>query len=306
MDFHNLLLEAVDHYRYKEDLMKQFIFPDTCLDYAFTLHGILKTRLHYPKGISLKSLPCYAFIYITSGTADLHSDNQTYTLESNTTAWINCEHGFELIITDTNKDLDFILVFASGPSMPTYYSHFYNNQGIAIPSHHSPVIPITFNQIYSNAISKSRDSFLIFPKLLCDLVTYLVLDRLIQTHYGQEPEHIIRIISYIQEHYDEKITLDTIADHFAVSKYSLSREFSSYMNQSLIDYLIDYRIEESLKLLQFSDHSISEIASATGFTTVNNFIHQFKKRTDLTPTAYRKQNQIYSSIQRLSDRYEQI
>ena len=68
-----------------------------------------------------------------------------------------------------------------------------------------------------------------------------------------------------------------------------------YMNQSLIDYLIDFRVDESKKLLQFTDHSIAEIADETGFSTINNFIAQFKKRTDLTPTAYRRQNHVTAS-----------
>ena len=145
---------------------------------------------------------------------------------------------------------------------------------------------------------------MIFPKLLCDLVTYLTLDRSILNRYGEEPEHIIQIINYIQKHYSEKITLDSLASHFALSKYSLSRSFTYFMNQSLIDYLIDFRVDESKKLLQFTDHSIAEIADETGFSTMNNFISQFKKRTGLTPTAYRRQNQIYSSKQRLHDHYE--
>lgn len=306
MTFQNLFQDASKHFRYQEHLLEQIIFPDSEAGYAFTMHAILKSRFHYPNGISLKSLPCYAFLYIVDGTAALHIDGSTLPLTKDTTAWFNCTDGFEMNITQTNQDLDFILVFASGCSLPNYHEDFTKDQGITINSKNSPAIPVTFHQIYSNAISNPDETFIIFPKLLCDLMTSLVLDRLIQTRYGEEPDHIIKIINYIQKHYSKRITLDSIARHFAVSKFSLSRDFTSYMNQSLIDYLIDYRIEESKKLLQFTDRSVSEIASATGFATMNNFIQQFKKRTDLTPTTYRRQNQIYSSKQRLSDRYEQI
>lgn len=306
MNFQNLFQDASKHFRYQKHLLEQIIFPDSEADYAFTLHAILKARFHYPNGISLKSLPCYAFLYIFDGTAALHLNDRTLPLTRDTTAWFNCTDGFEMNITKTNQDLDFILVFASGYSLANYYAAFTRDDSNTINSRNSPAIPVTFHQIYSNAISNPDETYIIFPKLLCDLMTSLVLDRLIQLRYGEEPDHIIKIINYIQKHYTERITLDSIASHFAVSKYSLSRDFTSYMNQSLIDYLIDYRIEESKKLLQFTERSISEIASAVGFSTMNNFIQQFKKRTDLTPTTYRRQNQIYSSKQRLSDRYEQI
>ncbi|MCI8508080.1 MAG: helix-turn-helix transcriptional regulator [Lachnospiraceae bacterium] len=304
MDFHILLEEASNHLRYQKQLLDHMIFPEPCAKYAFTLHAITKSRFHYPYGISLNSLPCHAFLYTFSGCAKLCTGQHEHALTKDTTAWFDCSHGFTIELPKSNEDWDFILIFASGESLPDYYGDFTENGDITIFSQHSPAIAATFRQIYSNAISGQDGNFLIFPKLLCDLITYLTLDRSIRNRYGEEPEHIIQIINYIREHYTEKITLDSLSSHFALSKYSLSRSFTYYMNQSLIDYLIDFRVDESKKLLQFTDHSIAEIADETGFSTINNFIAQFKKRTDLTPTAYRRQNQIYSSKQRLYDHYE--
>ncbi|MDE6761736.1 MAG: AraC family transcriptional regulator [Lachnospiraceae bacterium] len=306
MDFHILLEEASSHLRYQKQILDNMIFPQLCSKYAFTLYGITKSRCRYPYGISLKALPCYAFLYTFEGCSRLFIDRHEYLLTSDTTAWFDCSCGFTIELPKNNQDWDFILIFASGASLPDYYRDFTENGDITIHSQHSPAIAATFRQIYSNAISGQEGNFLIFPKLLCDLITHLTLDRAIRNRYGEEPEHIIQIINYIQEHYTEKITLDSLASHFALSKYSLSRSFTYYMNQSLIDYLIDFRVDESKKLLQFTDHSIAEIADETGFSTINNFITQFKKRTDLTPTAYRRQNQIYSSKQRLYDYYHSL
>lgn len=305
MNFNLMLNEASRHFRYQDQILEHMIFPEPCSKYAFTVHALTKSRLHFPYGISLKTLPCYAFLYTFDGSAKLYVDNQEYDLTTDITAWFDCSHSFSIEITKTGQDWDFILLFASGESLSDYYADFAQNCDVTIYSRHSPAIAATFRQIYSNAISRQPGNLIIFPKLLCDLMTYLTLDRAIHNQYGEEPEHIIRIIGYIQEHYTEKITLDSLASHFAISKFSLSRDFTAYMNQSVIDYLIDFRVEESKKLLQFTNHSISEIADKTGFSTMNNFITQFKKRTDLTPSAYRRQNQIYSSEQRLSDHFDQ-
>lgn len=305
MDFNILLKEASRHFRYQNQILENMIFPKFCPKYAFTLHAITKSRLHYPYGISFTALPCYAFLYTFEGTAGLRIDNRYYHLTKDISAWFNCSHGFDIEITKTNQDWDFIMIFASGESMRAYHDDFAESSNVTISSQHSPAITAAFRQIYSNAISGQEETSLIFPKLLCDLMTYLTMDRFIHNQYGETPEHIIHIINYIQKHYAEKISLDSLANHFATSKYSLSRDFTAYMHQSLIDYLIDFRIEESKRLLTFSNHSVSEIAEETGFSGMNNFIRQFKKRTDLTPTAYRRQNQIYSSNQRLSEHYEQ-
>ena len=299
MNFNILFYQASSHSRYQENLLKQMHFPEENTKYAFTLNGITNTCFHYPNGISLNPMPCYAFLYTSSGKAALHYCNGAYPLAADTTAWIDCSKGFQVEITETRQDWRFFLVFASGSSISNYYEDFLTNGGITISSKNSPSISVIFHQLYSNAISQTEYSPLIYSKLLCDLMTSLTLDRFIQSRYGEEPEHIIKVIHYIQEHYAEKITLDTIANHFAISKYSLPRDFSTYMNRSLIDYLIDYRIEESKKLLISTNLSVSEISFSTGFTTVNNFLQQFKKRTDLTPSAYRQQNQIYSSTRQL-------
>lgn len=299
MNFNILFYQASSHFRYQENLLKQMHFPEENTRYAFTLNGIANTSFHYPNGISLNQMPCYAFLYTSSGKAALQYNSQAYSLDADTAAWIDCSKGFQVEITETRQDWRFFLVFASGNSISDYYEDFLTNGGITISAKNSPAISAIFHQLYSNTISQTDCSPLIYSKLLCDLITSLTLDRFIQSRYGEVPEHIIKVIHYIQEHYTEKITLDTIANYFAISKYSLSRDFTTYMNRSLIDYLIDYRIEESKKLLISTNLSVSEISFSTGFTTVNNFLQQFKKRTDLTPSAYRQQNQIYSSTQQL-------
>lgn len=305
MNFSNQFENASRHFRYQKLLLDHTIFPQNESKYAFILHAITNARFHYPNSISLKALPCYAFLHTTSGTVSLLYGNQTVILTAGTTAWFDCSEGFQIKITATNRDWNFILAFASGSSLPDYHADFIAGNDIIISPLHSSNIATLFEQLHSNAASGSKESSIICSKLLCDLATSLVLDRSIHTQYGEKPEYIVHIIQYIEAHYQEKLTLDSIANHFTLSKYSLSRAFTTHMNQSLIDYLIDFRIKESRKLLQFTDLSISEIAAATGFLTINNYIHQFKKRTHLTPSDYRSQNQIYSSSKRLSDHYIQ-
>lgn len=305
MNFSDQFENASRHFRYQKLLLDHTIFPQNESKYAFTLNAITKAHFHYPNGISLKALPCYAFLYTTAGTVSLLYGSQTVILTAGTTAWFDCSEGFQIKITATNQDWNFILAFASGPSLPNYHADFIADNDVIISPLHSNNISTFFEQLHSNAVSGSEESSIICSKLLCDLTTSLVLDRSIHTQYGEKPEYIVHIIQYIEAHYREKLTLDSIADHFTLSKYSLSRTFTTHMNQSLIDYLIDFRIKESRKLLQFTDLSISEIATATGFLTINNYIHQFKKRTHLTPSDYRSQNQIYSSSKRLSDHYIQ-
>lgn len=300
MNYFDLLRHATSHYRYQSTLLKQVIVPEENTRYAFTLHAITRLDYRYPKFLSLHPLPGYAFIYTTAGSATLHYRGQHYPLEASTTAWVDCASDFQIELHNTNRDWNSILLFASGSTLAHYYEDFSINGDVTISSLHSPSIAMIFEQLYTNANTDIEDQALITSKLLCDLSTSLTLDRNIQNRNEEKPTHIIDIVHYIQDHYFERITLEDIASHFALSKYSLSREFTKYMNQSLIDYLIDFRIKESKDLLQSTKMTISEIAFSTGFSTVNNFIIQFKKRTDLTPSAFRHQNQIHSSNHKLN------
>ncbi|MGN0437629.1 MAG: helix-turn-helix domain-containing protein [Lachnospiraceae bacterium] len=309
MNFREQLQSASSNSRYQQRIMEHMIIPDPCTSYAFQLHALTKTHGHYPYELSFTGIPAYVFLYTMNGNANLYLGEQIYELEKESIAWFDCSNGFHTEITKTNQDWEFILLFASGDTMPNYHNTFYKNHGITISTKNSPNIPAVLHQLYASMLSILENGFhgaIIYSKLICDLSTYLTLDSSIQNRYGSVPKQIVQIISYIQNHYAEKITLDTLSVQFATSKYSLSRDFTNYMNQSLIDFLIDYRISESQKLLIFTNDSITDIAEATGFSTVTNFIQQFKKRTDLTPNAYRKQNQIYSSKQALANPYSHI
>ena len=61
------------------------------------------------------------------------------------------------------------------------------------------------------------------------------------------------------------------------------------MNESLFDYLLSYRIEQSLPILLESDHTVTEVSGMTGFSNPCYFTKIFKKQMGISPTDYRKE-----------------
>ena len=57
---------------------------------------------------------------------------------------------------------------------------------------------------------------------------------------------------------------------------------------TISDYLLEYRLSKATTLLTSSEHNITEIAELTGFCDSSFFIKMFKKKTGVTPNAYRK------------------
>lgn len=93
---------------------------------------------------------------------------------------------------------------------------------------------------------------------------------------------------YIDENFRNPITLNELASLAKVNKYYLSHAFASDYGVSPINYLINKRIDECKNLLVSTNHSISQIAGFTGFSSPSYFSQCFKRNTGMQPEIYRK------------------
>ncbi len=96
-----------------------------------------------------------------------------------------------------------------------------------------------------------------------------------------------RISAYLSRHYSEKISLEDVSRELYFSAAYCESEFKKYMGKSIIQHLIDLRIEEAKKLLADTSMSCSGIAAVVGFDDANYFSRIFKKRTGYSPLRYR-------------------
>lgn len=95
------------------------------------------------------------------------------------------------------------------------------------------------------------------------------------------------ILAYMNEHYNEDIRLNTLADTVFFSPAYLSRLFRQETGKNFVEYLTDIRVEKSCEMLQDPELKIAEIAQKANFGTVNNFLRVFKKYKSMTPGQYR-------------------
>lgn len=101
-------------------------------------------------------------------------------------------------------------------------------------------------------------------------------------------DRIQTMMAFIQQNYEEKISLEDIALSAAVSKRECLRCFQSCIHKTPYEYLLDYRIEMAEKLLRDTELPIIDIAFQTGFTNGAYFGKVFKSTCKKTPGAYRK------------------
>ena len=178
--------------------------------------------------------------------------------------------GLELLEHIQEKKLDVKVVFVSG------YAEF------------------TYAQ---KALSLGAVDYLLKPIKL-DMMTP-VLQKLEVKVAGKVQEEVIeqkeekvpvieQIITEIQEHYTENITLTELAKKYGISVGYLSSLIKENVGLSYSDYVTARRIQKAKELLEDERLSMEQIAEQTGFRDHFYFIKVFKKHTGITPGKYRK------------------
>ena len=100
-------------------------------------------------------------------------------------------------------------------------------------------------------------------------------------------ENIHAILSYINDHYTEAISIPELSRQFGISQSHMTREFAAYTGRSVYDYVI-YRRILCAKELICAGKPFTEIAFACGFNDYSCFLRAFQKLTGQSPSAYKK------------------
>ena len=94
-------------------------------------------------------------------------------------------------------------------------------------------------------------------------------------------ELLVEVMTYINEHITEDITLDGLARHFGYEKTYFSRVFNKFLGINLREYLNRYRIGETARMKQENPGmAISKIAESCGFDSPNTYYRALKKYGD--------------------------
>ena len=150
-----------------------------------------------------------------------------------------------------------------------------------------------------------------FAALFATLCTQ-VFDN--ETHYGAVTHHLLNAIvilcrnlwlsrqeemaksehstgqlikDFIDEHYKEPITLDSITQKLRINRFYLIHAFKRFSGYSPRQYIIRRRVGEAQSLLLNTDMGVTSIASMVGYESVNNFHRVFKMVVGIPPSQYK-------------------
>lgn len=101
-------------------------------------------------------------------------------------------------------------------------------------------------------------------------------------------DRIHRVMSYIQRHYQDQVSLEHAAELVHLTVPAFCRFFKRVTRRTFTNYLHEYRIYHACQLLQTRQHSISEVAYRCGYQQPAYFNRQFKRIMGQTPSDYQQ------------------
>lgn len=95
-------------------------------------------------------------------------------------------------------------------------------------------------------------------------------------------------LRYIEQHYGDELTLESLARSANVSKSECLRCFKTSLQTTPYKYLIEYRLSRAAELLCTTDAPIGEVAAQVCFQHTSHFGKCFREKTGMSPSAFRK------------------
>lgn len=115
------------------------------------------------------------------------------------------------------------------------------------------------------------------------------LEHRISSHSANSGKYrsVYGIINYIHTHYDERITLDSLASQFFMNKFYLCEVFKIVTGQSPNQYIINCRLTKAKELLR-NGYTVENVCAMVGFNNMSHFSRTFKNKVGVSPKQYQQ------------------
>jgi transcriptional regulator GlxA family with amidase domain len=128
----------------------------------------------------------------------------------------------------------------------------------------------------------------------CSKIFQIDIDRASQSPFiifkGQkdhEDESVKKAQEFIENNFQEKITVDQLASMLALGRRNLERRFKKATSNTVVEYIQRVKIEAAKMSLETSRENVNEVMYKVGYTDTKAFRTTFKKITGMSPLQYR-------------------
>ncbi|MDO6743288.1 GyrI-like domain-containing protein [Tenacibaculum soleae] len=100
-----------------------------------------------------------------------------------------------------------------------------------------------------------------------------------------------QVVSYLRTKYNQKIIIEDLEELSNFSYRNLQRIFKAYYNETIGAYVTRVKVENSAKMLLFTNDKIKDIADNIGYSDVQSYTKSFKKHFGISPAIYRNKKE---------------
>lgn len=234
--------------------------------------------------------PHLELIYLTEGSSMMSLDGRDYMVGAGDLflAFPNQIHFYH----DRTQTKGYLVIFA-GEFFPDFVELF-KSKVAEDPVIRRDRLPEDLRERFDRVltgISSSDDFCRAAAKgyMLTILAQVLPLMRLTDTPVSQDS--IKSVLMYCMDNYTEPLTLDILARDLHLNKYYISHIFQKRMETGFTDFLNNLRLEHACELLS-KERSITEVAYASGFSSIRSFNRIFAEKIGMTPSQYAKRKRM--------------
>ena len=99
--------------------------------------------------------------------------------------------------------------------------------------------------------------------------------------------HFQKVLAYVQDRLDQTITVDQMASEAGMSPSHFARVFKETLGSTPMQYVMAFRIEQAMKMMDDPSRPLGDIALDCGFSDQAHFTRSFKQVVGQTPRAFR-------------------
>ena len=244
---------------------------------------IYKKSTHCPPHIH-EAIEC---VYVTSGTLELGVGQELFHMEKGDFAIVfpNMIHHYQVFSEEVSKAYYLISsISICGQFLEQMQKRCPKNPVIMEKNLH-PEIPVMIKNLYKE---KDKNKMVTQAYMQIILARSMPAFELINKESFATDDIVYQTVSYIAANFKEEVSLEIMARDLGISKYKLSRVFSSTFHKNFNQYLNDQRLNFVISMMENTNKSITEICLDAGFQSQRTFNRAFQEAYNMTPREYRK------------------
>lgn len=265
---------------------KQFVFcPDENVPFVLDIVGVTPPTPKYY--ISRECCDHYVLFYVTSGRGSLDYNGTHYELHAGDTVLLS--PGSRHTYAASGED-PFSLIWVN------FFCDWMPSLLAGLDLNDKPVIAGVscgekLLEIFRLARATPNNNHLCYPVLrfVGEILLSLSERARFETPENAESALALKIKDMLDDSIYGKADINAIAEKLYISKSSVYREFEKFYGCTPYRYILNRKIDRAKSLLYRTNYSIADIAERLSFSDEFYFSNLFKRKTGLSPTAYRKQ-----------------